>query len=170
MILKSVSTVILICIKQNKRSVNSYKVWFKFDSRKVFIILHILYSFVKFVFSFFVLYSLQYIDLSNVLLRSFDIFYLCFADHGTAGTYNFLPLIVKIISLDLAPSLSLPHVAKMQYLIHLRFNSTLQLINNIPCYHQKLLRYFNGTSIATFSRIISAPAMFPINIVIYLKT
>ena len=53
-----------------------------------------LYSFVVFLFSLFVLYSYQLADLSNHLLRGFDSFSLSFPDKVTAGTQNFLSLLV----------------------------------------------------------------------------
>ena len=70
-----------------------------------------LYSFVVFRFLLFVLYSFQYTDLSNPLLRSFDSFWLSFADKVTTGKYNFVSLIVKIIS-ELGSLTSLPPLTK----------------------------------------------------------
>ena len=54
------------------------------------------------------------------------------------------------------------------YMFICPFNSTLQLINGISTNLQKLLRYFNGTAIVTFSRIPFA-AVLPINLVLYKK-
>ena len=71
----------------------------------------------------------------------------------TTGAYNFVSLIVKIILLALLLlliSFSLPATVETQYFVHLSFNSTLQLINGISSNLQKLLKYFNGTAIATF--------------------
>ena len=50
-----------------------------------------------FLFSLFLLYSFEYTDLSNPLLRSFANFWLSFADKMTTGKHNFVPLLVKII-------------------------------------------------------------------------
>ena len=99
-----------------------------------------LYSFVVFLFAFFVLYSFQYADLSDSLLRSFNSFWTSFADNVTIGTVCVVSLVVKIILLELASPLSLPPVAKAQCFVHLRFIYTLQLINDISSDCQKLLR------------------------------
>ena len=90
-------------------------------------------------FSLFVWYLFQYNDLSNPLLKSFDSFWLFFADKVTTWTYSFLSLIVKILLLDLASSFSLPIADKTQWFVHLSFNSTFQLINGISSDLQKLL-------------------------------
>ena len=127
----------------------------------------LLYTFVAFLFSFFVLYPLQYTDLSNSLIRSFNSFWLSFADKVTTGNYNFVSLIVKIILLELA--LSLPPIAKTQCFVHFSFHSTLELINDISFDHQKLLRYLNGTAIVAFSTVPFAAAVLPINFVLSLK-
>ena len=77
----------------------------KFDSRKY------LNSFVEFLVSSFVLYSFQWFDFSNPLLRSFDNLWLSLAYKVTPETYNFVSLIVKIILLaSLSPltSFSVP--------------------------------------------------------------
>ena len=124
----------------------------------------LLYTFVAFLFSFFVLYPLQYTDLSNSLIRSFNSFWLSFT-----GNYNFVSLIVKIILLELASSLSLPPIAKTQCFVHFSFHSTLELINDISFDHQKLLRYLNGTAIVAFSTVPFAAAVLPINFVLSLK-
>ena len=92
-----------------------------------------------FLFSLFVLYSFQYIDLPNPLLRSFNNFWLSFADNMTTGTYNFESLIVKIISSSLVLTLSTA-AAKKHCLVQLSFNSPYQLINEISNDLQKLLR------------------------------
>ena len=55
------------------------------------------------------------------------------------GTYNFVSLIVKIMLLELALVLSAPAAAKI--FVHLRFISTLHLINGSSSDIQKLLRY-----------------------------
>ena len=77
-----------------------------------------------------------------------------FAD--PAVTYNFVFLIIKII----------PPIAKTQCFVHLSFNSTFQLINDISSDLQTFLRYFNGKEIVVFSKISSA---LPINLVLRLK-
>ena len=100
-----------------------------------------------FLFSLCVLYSFQYTDLSNTLLRSFDSFWLSFADRMTEGTYNFVSFIEKIILLQLALVLSTPAAPKTQCFAYLSFNSTLHLIISISNDLQKLLRYFNGEAL-----------------------
>ena len=70
-------------------------------------------------------------DLSNPLLRSFDSFWLSYADKGTTRTYNFVSLIVKLKLLELASTFSVPSTDKTQCFVHLRFNFTFQLINDI---------------------------------------
>ena len=87
----------------------------------------------------------------------------------TAGSYNFLSLIVNIILLSLALTLSTLPVAKTQFFIHLSFNSTLRLINRISSDIQILHRYFNGTAIVEISRVPFAAAVIPIKLVLYLK-
>ena len=73
----------------------------------------------------------------------------------TTVTYNFVSLIVKIISLEsaLALSFSLSSTDEIHCYVHLSFNSTLKLINGISNDLQKLLRFFNGTKIVAFFRI-----------------
>ena len=51
--------------------------------------------------------------------------------------------------------LSSPTAAKTQCSFHLKFNSSLQLINGISSNLQKLLRQFNVTTVAAFLRIPS---------------
>ena len=55
--------------------------------------------------------------------------------------------------LGLAFILSALAADKMQYFVHLSFNSSMQLINGIASDLQKLLKHFNDTSIAAFFRI-----------------
>ena len=65
-------------------------------------------------------------------------------------------LTVKIILLALTSSLisfSLPPAEKTQYFVHLRFNSTLQLLNRILIDLQKLIKYFNVTTTVAFLKI-----------------
>ena len=73
--------------------------------------------------------------------------------------------------LESALLFSTPAATKAQCLVHLIFNSTLQLINGISSDHQKLLRYFNGTVMAVFFRIPLLPSatVFPNNLALYLK-
>ena len=61
-----------------------------------------------------------------------------------------------MILLGLSFVLSLPAADKTQYFVHLSFNSILQLINGISSDLQKLLKYFNGTAIIAFFRILLA--------------
>ena len=72
------------------------------------------------------------------------------------GTYNFVSLTVKIILLELASLLSAPDAVKAQYFDRLSFNYILQLTNGISSDLQKLLKYFNGTAVVTFFRILLA--------------
>ena len=78
---------------------------------------------------------------------------------------------MKIISLKLAFALSVPAADKIQYFVHLNFNSTLQLINGISSDVQTLLEYFNGTAIVVFSKIpLVLPALvFSNNLSLHLK-
>ena len=78
---------------------------------------------------------------------------MSFAYKVIAGTYNFPPLIVKIILLSLPLVLSALAADKTQYFVYLNFNSTLQLVNGISSDLQKSLKYFNGTVIVAFFRI-----------------
>ena len=100
---------------------------------------------------------------------------IAFADKVAAGTYNVVPIRVKIILLGLALVLSLSAALKIQYLLLLNFNSTLQLINDISSDLHKLLRHFNGTAIVTFFRIPSLlcgvdwATVFGSNLLPYLK-
>ena len=92
----------------------------------------------------------------NPLLRSFNNFWFSLADKVTRGTYNFVPLIVKITLLALSLPLSLPFPGKTQYFVHLSFNSIFQLLNGISSALQKLLKqYFNGKAISACFRIPS---------------
>ena len=72
------------------------------------------------------------------------------------GTCNSVSLIVKLILLRLAFVLPLPAADKTQYFVHLIFNSTLQLINDISSDFRKLLKYFNGTATVVFFGILLA--------------
>ena len=67
-----------------------------------------------------------------------------------------MSLIVKIILLELTFALSAPAADKTQYFDHLSFNFTLQLIDGISSDLQKLLKYFNGTAIVEFLKILFA--------------
>ena len=87
-----------------------------------------------------------------------------------------MSLIVKIIlSSSLPLALLVPATGKTQCLVHLSFNSMLQLINCILSDLQKLLNYFSGTAIVAFFRIPLAAsgagwtALFPNNLALYLK-
>ena len=63
--------------------------------------------------------------------KKFWQFLLFLADKVTTGTYDFASLIVKVIFLESAFSLSAPGTGKTQYFVYLIFNSTSQLINGI---------------------------------------
>ena len=62
------------------------------------------------------------------MLRSFDNTWLSLADKVTMGRYNFVSLLAFV--------LSLPAADKIQWFIHLSFNSTLKLINTISSDHK----------------------------------
>ena len=79
------------------------------------------------------------------MLRSFDSFLLSFAGKSARETYNFVSLIVKTILLGLGFVLSLPAAEK--HFVYLSFSFTLQLIKSISSDLQKLVRYFNDTSL-----------------------
>ena len=89
--------------------------------------------------------------------RRFGSFWLSFTDKMTTGIYNFVSLIVRIILLELASLLSAPIADKTQYFVHLSFSSTLPLISSISRVLQKLIKYFNGTTIDTFLKTPFAP-------------
>ena len=96
------------------------------------------------------------------------------ADKVTTGTYNVVSLKVKLVLSSLTLALSLPAGDKTQQLNHLRFNTTLQLINGISSGLQKLLKYFIGTAIVGLFSIPSAAlsawaTVFPYNLTLYLK-
>ena len=74
------------------------------------------------------------------MLRSFDNFLLPLFDKVMTEKYNFVSLIVKIVLLGVVFVLSAPVPDKAQYFVHLRFSSTLQLINGISSELQKLLK------------------------------
>ena len=68
-----------------------------------------------------------------------------------------MSLILNIILLELALTLSTSAADKIQYFLHLYFRSTLQLINGISSDLQKLLKHLNGIAIAAFFRILFPP-------------
>ena len=79
-------------------------------------------------------------------------------------------LIVKII----LPSLLLTSGSaadKAQNLVHLRFNSTFQLINGTSSNLQKLLKYFDGAAIVASFKISLFPSatVFFNNSALYMK-
>ena len=82
-----------------------------------------------------------------------------------------MPLIVKMIILELALPLSASAANRTKRLAHLTFSSTMQLINDISNDLQKLFRYFCGTVIIVFLKIPIAPSenMFPKSWDFYLK-
>ena len=101
--------IISVWINQNKQSTNTYKFWFKEKSYiKIFLL-----------FTISVWYSFQYTNLGNLFLTSFDTFLLPFGIFTTAGTFNFVSLIVKITFLGLVSSASLSSVNKAQCYVYL---------------------------------------------------
>ena len=91
--------------------------------------------------SIFVCYSFQYTGLLNPSSNSFTNFTLSLLDKVRIGPYNFVYVILNVVSaiVDITQSL-------------LQFNSRwiLQLINGISKDLQKLLKYFSGIAIFTF--------------------
>ena len=79
---------------------------------------------------------------------------IAFADKVIAGAYNVLSLIVKITS-EVASALSASAAATIQYFVHLSFNATFQLLNDISSDIQTLATYFNGRAVVLFFRIPS---------------
>ena len=77
-------------------------------------------------------------------------FWLSLADKVTKGTYNYVPLIVRIILS------SLPAADKTQWFGHLSFDSTLKLINDISSDLQKLLKHWLTQFAAFFSIPLAA--------------
>ena len=71
-------------------------------------------------------------------------------DKVAKGTYSFMSLIVKIMSLGLVFILSVPAADKTQSFVYSSLHSAMQLINGISRDLQKLLKYFNGTAIVAF--------------------
>ena len=71
-----------------------------------------------------------------------------FAEGKKTGTYNFEPLIAKIVLSELALAFTTLTVATAECFVP--YNTALHLINGISNDHQKLHRYFNGTAIAAF--------------------
>ena len=64
-----------------------------------------------------------------------------------------MSLIVTIMLSPLSLVLLLPVAVKTKCVSHLSFNSTFQLIITISNDLEKLLRFFNGATIAAFFRI-----------------
>ena len=96
-------------------------------------------------------------------------------DKVAKGTYSFMSLIVKIMSLGLVFILSVPAADKTQSFVYSSLHSAMQLINGISRDLQKLLKYFNGTAIAVLFRIPLAlfiagwPPLLSNNLALYLK-
>ena len=88
-----------------------------------------------------------------------------------ARKYNFVSLIIKIILLGLESEFSVSFQAKTQYFVHLIFNSTLHLINDISRDLKKLPRSFNDIVIVVFIKIIFAQSAYllPNDLALYLK-
>ena len=82
-----------------------------------------------------------------------------------------MSLIIKIILLGLESEFSVTFQAKTQYFVHLSFNSTLQLINDISTDLKKLPRYFNHIVIVEFIKVIFAQSanLIPNDLALYLK-
>ena len=57
----------------------------------------------------------------NSFLKTFDSFWLSFAETFTTGACNFVSLIVKLVLSELELSLSLPPLAKTPCFVHLSF-------------------------------------------------
>ena len=74
-----------------------------------------------------------------------------------------MSLIVKMTLSPFAPAFSTPSAAETQCLVHLSFDSTLQLLNSTSSDLQKLLRYFNGATVVVFFKIelFASATVFP---------
>ena len=80
-----------------------------------------------------------------------------------------MPLLLKIMLLELVSGFSIQAAAKRQWFVHLEFDSNLQLINDISSDLQKLIKFFNGAAIFTYSELeqISLPPLN--NLVLHLE-
>ena len=97
----------------------------------------------------------------------------------TTGTYNFVSFILKFAFVGLLIQATAGSALGSAYLVALpvitqfsdqvRVKDTSQLINGMSSVLQKLLKYFNGTSISTSSFSTFLPSNFPVILVLQLK-
>ena len=95
----------------------------------------------EFLVSIFVWYYSSKIGLLNPSSNNFTNFTLSWLHKVTIGTYYFVFVILKLM---------LAIVGFTQSLIQSNLGWILQLINGIPKYLPKLLKYFSGTAIFTY--------------------
>ena len=95
----------------------------------------------KFLVSISVWYSFQLTGLLNPSSNSFTSFTLSFLQKVTIGTYNFVFVILNVVSAT---------VDVTQSVLHLNSRWILQLVNPISKNLQKLLKYSTGRAIFTF--------------------
>ena len=97
------------------------------------------------------------------------------ADKLTTGTYNLQSVILKTAFIGLlvpatAGSASLVILlVNTQFSDQVRVKDTSQLINGMSSVLQKLLKYFNGTTISTSSFSTLLPSNFPVILDLYSK-
>ena len=91
-------------------------------------------------------------------------------DKVTTGTYNFASLIINtglLAALSAAASLSVDNTHSF---FHVKFKLILQLIKGISNDLKKLVKYFNDTTIFTFSlTTLLATTGLPNKLTLYLK-
>ena len=105
-------------------------------------------------------YLFQLIGFSKPDFSCWSNFSLFLVDKVTAGTYNFVSVILSFPSpVELVITQSLDHV---------KIRLTSQLINGFSSVLQKLLKYFSGPIISTSFAFPSA-GVFPVIFVLYLN-
>ena len=98
------------------------------------------------------------------------------ADRVTTGTYIFVSSILNVSFVGLLISATAVSVSGSASLVELlvitkfsdqvRLKDTSQLINGMSSVLQKLLKYFNGTTISTSSFSTLLPSNFPVILVL----
>ena len=98
------------------------------------------------------------------------------ADKVTTGTHNFVSFILKVAFVGLLISSTAGSASGSASLVALivitqlsdqvKVKDTSQLINDISNALQKLLKYFNGTTILTSSFSTLSPSNFPVILVL----
>ena len=85
-------------------------------------------------------------------------------DKVTTGTYNFVSVIWN--SNPVGGLFATVISAKAQFFVQVRINSTLQLINGIFKFTQKLLKYFSGITTSAFVNESLFCGVFPTELVL----